>query len=436
MRRILGWLVVLALLAAPVAFAVAALEPAPLVAAAPEATPESAIATRNIVHRVRAVTDDQADPLLTVTPEEIEGAIAFASRLLRGLRGEAEIVPEGLRLRLSLPVPGWPALGWINAEAVVPPFEGGARLASARLGGIDLPPGLTLGLAEAAGNLVLGGGAGTKLRAAVPDLAVAPDHVTVRVVMDGTMRGAMTRRLARTVRGGEMPEAAEIRGYYLALRDALEAGLLPDQGSFLPYLRFTVEEAHRRAAPGREDHEFTAALFALTQLCGARDFRLVVGRLVEGVVPDDTTAWTRSCEQVGLAGRIDTRRHFITAAAIKAASTIRISFTIGEYKELVDTITGAGGFDFTDIVANASGIRFAETFMAAGRDEWPMLRDRLDEEADVLAGFDAIPGLMPRPEFERRFGDVESPQYRAMIAEIEGRIDALALHAGRLRPGG
>ncbi|MEM9146949.1 MAG: hypothetical protein AAGC57_12180 [Pseudomonadota bacterium] len=436
MRRTLLRLFILFVLLGPILFLMLVTQTRPLVETEALATPRSAADTRTLVHQVRAVTNTAVDdPTLVIPVQHLNGAITFGARLIPGLRGEADVVPEGLRFRVSVPVPKMPQLGWLNVEAVVPPFQSGPRLASVSVGHIRLPPGLSLWLGTWIADLVLGDGLGTTVREAVPRFEVGTDTVTAVLKMEAEQRSAITRRMAGLLRGGDMPTATEIQGYYLALREAIDAGALPDQGSFLPYLTFALERALAQAAPGRVDHEYTAAIFAVTQVCGARDFRLVVGRLVEGVVPRDERSWARDCKQVTFAGRIDSKRHFITAAAIKAASTMKVSFTIGEFKELVDTISGAGGFDFTDIVANASGIRFAETMMAAPREAWPALIDRLGAESDVLASYDGIPSLMPKPEFDAKFGDVDDPRYHAMVDRIERRIDGLPLHVP-LGPGG
>ena len=42
--------------------------------------------------------------------------------------------------------------------------------------------------------------------------------------------------------------------------------------------------------------------------------------------------------------------------------------------------------------------------------------------------FDGIPQIMSEEEFRQTYSDVESPEYDAMIARIEAKIDELALH--------
>jgi hypothetical protein len=158
-----------------------------------------------------------------------------------------------------------------------------------------------------------------------------------------------------------------------------------------------------------------------------QDFNLIVGRLA-GREANQFGRWQRTCDDVSFNNRIDSRRHFITAAALRAASNRNLAITVGEFKELLDTISGAGGFDFTDIAANNSGIRMSDLMMAHSAAAWPALLARLERENDVTVPFDDVPSLMPRMEFEARYTNVESTAYDEMLQKIEDKIDRLALH--------
>ncbi|WP_200882062.1 hypothetical protein, partial [Nitrincola sp. A-D6] len=138
-----------------------------------------------------------------------------------------------------------------------------------------------------------------------------------------------------------------------------------------------------------------------------------------------------TCNRLTFHGREDLRRHFITAAAIQAISNRGVSVSAGEFKELLDSI-GSGrhsGFDFTDIVANNSGIRLSNRMMATSADQWPKLLELIQTDADLVTSLDGIPERMPREEFERQYGDVDSDEYAEMIERIEARIGRLPLHA-------
>jgi hypothetical protein len=355
--------------------------------------------------------------------------------MLPDLRAEARLEDGMLRLRASAPMPGLPGLGWINLDASVPPFAGGPRLAALRLGRMQMNPGFGLALGVIAANLALGGKMGDRLMASFPTMAVSGDGIVLGVALDDAERHDLTRQAFGALRGADLPDGAVIETHYLALREAMEAGLLPARGSFLPYLRLMLQTSLARATAAGDPeaaaealpNELTAGLFALGQICGDQDFRQILDRLVGGM-PPDRRVWRASCDKVTLAGRIDSRRHFIISAAIEAASTRAVSLTVGEVKELID-ILQAGGYDFTDITADNAGNRFAGRFLRAAPADWPGLMARLEGEAAFLPSYDGIPAKLPRAEFEARFGAADSPAYRAVVAEIEHRIDLLPLHA-------
>ena len=87
--------------------------------------------------------------------------------------------------------------------------------------------------------------------------------------------------------------------------------------------------------------------------------------------------WQTECSRLTLNDRIDSRRHFTTAAAIQAASNRNVSVSVGEFKELNDSLHG--GFDFTDMAANNSGIRMANLFMATPIEHWSRLIARIED---------------------------------------------------------
>ena len=128
-----------------------------------------------------------------------------------------------------------------------------------------------------------------------------------------------------------------------------------------------------------------------------------------------------------LNGRIDSRRHFTTAAALQAASNRGFSVSVGEFKELFDTLK-AGGFDFTDLAANNSGIRMSDKIMNSDPETWPKLISRIKREDDIIVSFDTIPQIMSGKEFKSTYGTVESPQYTAMVQKIEDLISELPFH--------
>jgi hypothetical protein len=69
--------------------------------------------------------------------------------------------------------------------------------------------------------------------------------------------------------------------------------------------------------------------------------------------------------------------------------------------------------------------------MATPKEAWPDMLARLEGENDVIVPFEGIPPIMPEEAFKARFSNVDSEEYRAMIALIETKIDALNLYQAR-----
>lgn len=431
--RFLFWFLLACLLIGVPALLYASLQELPLLEEVGPPTPEDAVSTRDLARRLRSVTeasvDAPADPVLEVPLDKLNGALRFAARAIPGLRADAWIENGLLRVQASAPMPLLPNLGWINVEAVIPSFDGGIRLHSLRVGKLDLEPAFALRLVAWTMNMRFGSQAGDRLLASVPKLDVDADLVTLTLAMNGNERRSLTRAALGSLRGAKMPDAALIEAQYLALREAIDAGQLQQEGSIVPYLRFVLTQSLEQAGGEAEalSSQFTAGILALNQACGARDFRLLISRLIEELRPDART-WKAGCGGVTLAGRNDSKLHFITSAAIKAISTRDVSLSVGEFKELIDS-DEAGGYDFTDIVADNAGTRLAERMMAAPPAAWPELIARIVQESDVIPSYEEIPGRLKRPDFEARFGQVDSSAYRTQVAEIEARIDALTLHA-------
>lgn len=409
--------------------AVAMIERDPSIARTDPPSSKDVREARALVQKVRFLSrnPDAPEQVLTVPAETVAGVLRMSARMVPGFRGQTQLEEGRLRGRAAVPVPGTKGAFWVNADVTVPAFSDGLRLEEVRIGRISVPPALALWIGRVGADLTMGQGASETILTAVQQLEITPSEVTARLELDVTQRSAIAGRVFGTLRGQTLPEAQEIDRYYVAIREALDDGRLPTKGSFLPHLRFALEMAADDSDPANRTNAYTAAIFALAEACGASDF----GLISEKLVPDWTDAgrsWQQDCSEVTFANRIDSRRHFVTASAIQAASNRGVAVSIGEFKELFDK-TRSGGFDFTDITANNSGIRLADRMMAAPAGDWPRLLDRIQAEGDVLASFEGIPGLMPRKEFDARFGTVDSPAYREMLARIETRIDGLPLHA-------
>ena len=403
-------------------------EPLLPVMAAP--SPADVTAARKVVHRIRAATEaeDPADKPVAISVAELESVMRLGARVMPGLRSNAQVEGDGVVAIASIPLPWISGQRWLNLRAVIPPFDGTFALSSVTVGGRNLPPDTALALGRLAANLIFGGKTGGQILESAQSMQIKGDKMVFALRLDREGRGEVIGGVFGALRQGEMPPAERIDGYYRKIRQAMDDGILPVSGSFLPHLRFTLEAAQANATDKTAADEYTAAIFGLTKACGARDFAVIVGRLADGSL-DEFGKWKRNCNRVTLAGRVDSRLHFITAAAIKAAGNRGLAVSMGEFKELFDQRQGGSNFDFTDIAADNSGIRLSDLFMSAPLAAWPSLIGRLGSETDFLASYEGLPQPIPDKEFRAIYGDINSPAYAAMIADIESRISRTQLHA-------
>lgn len=408
------------------------LQDAPIVEATGPPTAQDVATTRRLFRTLRraANSDELADSHLSVDAAQLNSVFRLGARVIRGLRGNVVISADAVTGQISVPVPWWRRQKWLNVTASVPPFGEQLILDTFTVGHAKIPPSLGLNLARHAANIIVGDSFGDQVLTSVAFMDIADQTLTFTVLLDDMGKNGLMRSAFATMRGEENPDLERIDRYYVQIREGIDAGDLPASGSFMPHLRFTLQAALAHSTPETFKDEYTAAILALAKACGAKDFAMIVG----GIVFDKSNArriWTQDCREVRLNQRIDSRRHFVTAAALQAASNNAVAVSVGEFKELYDTISGAGGFDFTDIAANLSGIHLSDFLMSQSFDTWPGHLARITTERDVIVSFDDIPHLLPEADFKARFGDVDSPAYLEMTAEIEMSVKRLGLYSAK-----
>lgn len=166
--------------------------------------------------------------------------------------------------------------------------------------------------------------------------------------------------------------------------------------------------------------ENRAALLVLTIYIDGRSF--------DKILPDAKN-WPRPAKHgVLLNQRDDFPKHFIISAALAANAGGPLADAVGLYKEVADS-RGGSGFSFNDIAADRAGTKFGEyaAQSATARALQKKLRAGISER-DLMPASADLPEFMQEAEFKRRFGGIDAPAYKRMMAEIERRIAALPLY--------
>jgi hypothetical protein len=118
--------------------------------------------------------------------------------------------------------------------------------------------------------------------------------------------------------------------------------------------------------------------------------------------------------QVTLQSRHDLALHFIVSAVIAAQAGTPLADAAGLWKELADARRGGSGFSFNELATREP--RRLQAFMAESR-----------TESDFMPIVSDLPEFLPEAKFVALYGGVEGDGYRRVLADIEARIDALAL---------
>ncbi|MGS4947083.1 hypothetical protein ACVDG3_16525 [Meridianimarinicoccus sp. RP-17] len=430
MRRILFRVVILLLIAAPVLFAAAALERAPVLPATATLDPRMAAQAKGLASRARATLAGPAGAdgklRFAATEAELNSALAAVAHVARPLRGQTRIDATGVKVAVSGQVPGLPDLGWINVTAHAAPSASGLDIVALRLGRMDLPPGLAVSAVRRFLDVMSGDSIGSMMLDAIAGLDTAPGRAELILAAGPGGGPSMLERLSGAVRGmvgtGDM-EAT--RRHFAALRAAAAAGTLPAEGSALPWVRFVVAQvaAADHATPQDAATDLRAAFVALGAHCG--DLRIV--EAITGPISDGGGG--SACTGTTLDGRRDLRQHFTLSAALAALGSGGVSFGIGEAKELLDAgRDGGSGYSFDDLAFDRAGIRLFDRAVAVAPEGLAALAGRITDESAIAPPIHGLPSGLTEAQFRAQFGGVDSPAYAAMLGDIDARIDGLAVH--------
>jgi hypothetical protein len=415
MRRAL-LLLLLLILAAPLALVAAvllALEDRPLVARPAALGPAQ-------IERVKRILDENdprrlktgAERTVSLSQQDLDLlANYFASRYARG-GARVALGPGVATVAASSELPANPIGRFLNVRASVHETDAlPPRLEDVTVGRLPLPDWLANALLDRAWRTL----------EESEDFRVAMSAVRRVGVAEGRLDLTFRWRadLPDRVRTALLPPAEQerLRPYQERLaaltRDPAAAVSLVDPVNAL--LRVAAERGGDAVAENR------AALFVLAIYASGKGLSALVPAAAD---------WPRpAARRLTLGGRVDFAQHFAISAALAAGAGGPFADAVGIFKEVEDSRRGSG-FSFADVAADRAGTRFGEaaTGSAASAARLQALARTGLREADVMVAARDLPESMSETEFKRRFGGVDAPPYRRMIAEIDARVDALPLH--------
>lgn len=425
MRKLLFWTFLFIFVIGPAVFVFAALESAPLVKNRKTATSADAVRAKSLLDDLLNLTaPDTKKGTLKVSLADLNSLVALGTRVVPTLRGTASINTEGVQIASSLKVPGQ---RWLNAQLSVAPSASGLKISSVRLGAFELPAGVVLPVLRFALDTVFGNNVGTILTTSVDGVAVNGRTLRVGISLSQADSETITTSVKRKIRTVANVSLEEVRHFYRAIDDSARQQGVRSGGTVVPFLRLMMNVVAKQSEKVASANIKQSALLALAIYCGHQQVQDLIG----DVVPKKMSGKRTRCSGATLGRRRDLSQHFTISAGLRAASSSSVAFTVGEFKELLDSTSGGSGFSFDDLAADRAGIRFADVLMNTELDGWPQLVNRLSKEADVFPSLSGLPAGLSDREFEHRYGDVDSPAYKKVLADIERRITGLPFFDGQ-----
>jgi len=347
-------------------------------------------------------------------------------------RGRVRLQPGLALVEASLALPANPWGGWLNLRAVLRETEALPTVQQLRLGQLPVPG----WLAEAALPRVL---AVLNLRAQGELAQRMVSRVGFRsqaLVLAYAWPDNPEQVLTESLLSPDDQVRVRRHASHLATLAATLAGNKPKPAvvsvTALIQPMFALAAANSRDATSAA-LENRAALVALAFLASGQGLTPLLGpaqTTTSGAVAASVARQPPPAPRVPemrLRGRPDWPLHLLISAALAAEGGGPLSDAIGLYKEVADSRHGSG-FSFGDLAADRAGTRLG---LAARRDPLGLQAQlaRGVQEADLLPDVSDLPEDMQEPEFQRRFGGVGAPGHRAMLREIETRLDQLPVLA-------
>jgi histidinol phosphatase-like PHP family hydrolase len=187
------------------------------------------------------------------------------------------------------------------------------------------------------------------------------------------------------------------------------------------YFKALFTLAAKRSKNSNAVEENTAIIWAVAVVFGDYRFASLIGM----------QSSKRNIETPLLRGRDDLTKHFIYSAALQQLGDVNIGFSIGEAKELLDSVSGGSGFSFADLAADKAGLKFAEYITSSNNnaEQVQHLLKNIADESTFFPFIHDLPEGFSGGNFTRVIDSSESESYVKIATEVEDRINKLALYS-------
>jgi uncharacterized protein YfiM (DUF2279 family) len=372
------------------------LEREPRVAPVSPATADQAQSAARTLKRVRAVAGDGALHDFAISWSDAHAIAAMGARATGVDR--LHLAPEGSDVRIAASYPL--ALGlWANIDLRFSPANGRFPPVDMRIGQLPVPDFVARwGLRISRQAMARRGVALPPLDTVIFGLRVSPEQLIVRM------------RVPAGIDSVSPAAAGTVDAAAVARRFCVLSATHRQEPS--PRFDVHVRRAFENAGTAQSNRE---ALVALAMI--------VVGHEA-GQLAGDAARLASDCasaeNEVRLRGRADLAKHWALSAALAATLGPELSGAMGELKEVADSGPDGSGFSFIDLAADRAGIAAALAATDPLRAAATARRLAATSQERLLpVRALALSEGLSETEFARRFVDVRSPGYAAMVTRID-----------------
>ena len=364
-------------------------------------TAQSVKLAREAIEQLQGAPGETSGHLL-LNNEMLDGLSSLAGDVSGVRRIEAQIGSGKLVIAMSIPLP---ANQWLNTSIAVSGHSKGFPDLSLGAGRLQLPLWAGRPVAELARWML--GVRGVDLPPL--DGMIQSFRVTKRQLSAEVTLPARTGIIDRviTARGVDLDESV-VAGVYCGLA-ARQSGSPTDQ------LAVQVQRAFEEAPIAGSEAYNRAALVAVALF--------VVGKRAEPLAPKaiiQTGRCKRGQLKIVLSKRADVAKHWALSAALTAVVGDSAASSLGEWKELSDSLPRGSGFSFLDLAADRAGLHTARRALnpvtaASTAKELAMATDQQLFPISLLAAQEGL----SEEEFLKRYGNVDAANYRPTMRWID-----------------
>jgi hypothetical protein len=422
-RRFVFLILPLIMLAVIAAFLVFATENKAAVTNAQAPTTADATRAKSFAKRsVDQLLNAKTPTILSVREQDLDSVFALMNSAVHQLSGNAMVSQRGLTAEVTYILPKNPWRNFINIHFGLKPSTSGVDFTPLSIGKLKIPGRTAASMIRFGLNFALGDDAGDQFLTSVTWVRFAKSTAKLRIEPVSDLKArlhALAKRLGE-VRDDValLGDPARIRVYYAKLVEVEKSGDADGAVSLTRYMTPLFSLARDRGGDAAQENQ--AALLALVIFFGDARFERLTGTVRTGALKGHR----RKNADVLLGGRRDLLLHFTISAGLQLVSDHGVAMAIGEFKELLDSAGGGTGFSFVDLAADRSGVRFAEVAVRSGGSSRGLQRNLAvsSSERDFFPDFkDLVEGLSDTA-FERQFGGVDDPRYKAVVQKIDRRL--------------